>query len=417
MHFEKPNILAEVMKTIHSFYTGTSEKMESLPDSSVDLIVTSPPYPMIEMWDRQFSEWDGEIGKLLEEPEESGGAYSAGGELWERMHRCLDRVWDECSRVLKPHAFICVNIGDAVRTLKGRFRLYPNHGRVIRHFESLGYDPLPLILWRKSTNAPNKFMGSGMLPSGAYVTLEHEYILIFRKGAKRTFSSPEERHRRRESAIFWEERNVWFSDLWTLGGAPQPLKLDAPAGSVRGTGKEEDGGGRTNQAEGAGNTPRERSGAFPWELAYRLINMYSLREDTVLDPFGGTGSTALAAAASCRNSVSYELEGSLHSAAVQRLLTGREIINSRIETRFASHLKFIRTHGEAGHEFRHRNREYGFPVKTSQEKDILLYEVESIGPTESRSLPDADRLQGTYRLCAAHRPARLPARQQFLDFC
>ncbi len=394
MHFEKPNILAEVMKTIHSFYTGTSEKMESISAASVDLIVTSPPYPMIEMWDRQFSEWDGEVGKLLEEPEESEGTYSAAGELWERMHCCLDRVWDECSRVLKPHAFICVNIGDAVRTLNGRFRLYPNHGRVIRHFESLGYDPLPLILWRKSTNAPNKFMGSGMLPSGAYVTLEHEYILIFRKGAKRIFSSPEERHRRRESAIFWEERNVWFSDLWTLGGTSQHLKA----------------------AEGAGNTPRERSGAFPWELAYRLINMYSLREDTVLDPFGGTGSTALAAAASCRNSVSYELEGSLHSAAIQRLFAGREIINRRIEERFASHFRFLRTHSEEGHQLRHRNREYGFPVKTSQEKDILLYEVESIGPTEARSLPDADRLQGTYRLYAAHRPAKPPAEQQCFDF-
>jgi len=394
MHFEKPNILAEGMKTIHSFYTGTSEKMENLPDSSVDLVVTSPPYPMIKMWDQQFSEWDGKIGNLLEEPQKPAGTSSAGGEAWRRMHRCLDRVWDECDRVLKPHAFICINIGDAVRTLHGRFRLYPNHGRVLGYFESLGYDPLPLILWRKSTNAPNKFMGSGMLPSGAYVTLEHEYILIFRKGPKRTFSSPDEKQRRRENGIFWEERNVWFSDLWTLGGASQRLK----------------------PADGAGSNPRERSGAFPWELAYRLINMYSLREDTVLDPFGGTGSTAMAAAASCRNSVSYELEGSLQSAAMQRLFAGREVINRRIEKRFASHFRFLRTHEEEGQQLRHRNREYGFPVKTSQEKDILLYEIESIGPSEEQSLPDADRTQDTYRLYAAHRPAKPPAKQQCFDF-
>ena len=69
---------------------------------------------------------------------------------------------------------------------------------------------MPAILWRKPTNAPNKFMGSGMLPPNAYVTLEHEYILMFRWGAKREFSQEEQKRSRRESAYFWEERNGWF---------------------------------------------------------------------------------------------------------------------------------------------------------------------------------------------------------------
>ena len=70
--------------------------------------------------------------------------------------------------------------------------LYPNHSRILAAMLKTGFSALPLILWRKPTNAPNKFMGSGMLPAGAYVTLEHEYILILRKGSKREFQqSPE----------------------------------------------------------------------------------------------------------------------------------------------------------------------------------------------------------------------------------
>lgn len=379
---EKPNILARGMETNHSFYTGTSEKMDAISSQSVELIVTSPPYPMIEMWDKQFFEWDPEIGTLLQE---QPPAPFRGGAAWERMHQCLDRVWQECDRVLKTHSFICINIGDAVRTLRGRFRLYPNHARIIQRFESLGYDILPLILWRKSTNAPNKFMGSGMLPAGAYVTLEHEYILVFRKGPKRTFSSPEEKQRRRESALFWEERNVWYSDVWQLGGASQVLDPNSPADT-------------------AGKKLRERSGAFPWELAYRLINMYSLRGDIILDPFGGTGSTALAAAASCRKSVSYEYEKQLNDLAFNRLLQGKKLINRRVQERIASHLRFIDSHQGAGHDFRHRNTEYDFSVKTAQEKDIRMYEIESI--THAR-----DTI-----LHAGYRPVKPEARQKLLDF-
>jgi DNA modification methylase len=88
----------------------------------------------------------------------------------------------------------------------------------------LGFTNLPNILWRKQTNAPNKFMGSGMMPPGAYVTLEHEHILIFRNGGKRQFNSQKEKTNRRQSAFFWEERNQWFSDVWMdLKGARQKI--------------------------------------------------------------------------------------------------------------------------------------------------------------------------------------------------
>ena len=73
------------------------------------------------------------------------------------------------------------------------FVLYPNHARILNSLLDIGFSVLPDILWRKQTNAPNKFMGSGMLPAGAYVTLEHEYVLIVRKGSKREFKTEDEK--------------------------------------------------------------------------------------------------------------------------------------------------------------------------------------------------------------------------------
>lgn len=134
---------------------------------------------------------------------------------------------------------------------------------------------LPDIHWHKPTNAPNKFMGSGMYPPCAYVTYEHEYILVFRKGGNRKFTNAE-KSIRHNSAYFWEERNIWFSDLWEIKGTTQKLKK---------------------------GTSRARSAAFPFELAYRLVNMYSMKYDLVYDPFSGTGTVTKAAIASERNIV------------------------------------------------------------------------------------------------------------------
>lgn len=126
------------------------------------------------------------------------------------MHQELDKVWKESFRVIKPGGFLCINIGDATRTINGKFTLYNNHSRITKACIDFGFVGLPNIIWRKQTNAPNKFMGSGMLPCGAYVTLEHEWILIFRKGDKRIFKSANEKLVRMKSSFFWEERNVWF---------------------------------------------------------------------------------------------------------------------------------------------------------------------------------------------------------------
>lgn len=156
----------------------------------------------------------------------------------------------------------------------------------------MGYCVLPDIHWRKQSNAPNKFMGSGMFPAGAYVTYEHEYILVFRKGGKRVFKGAE-KALRQKSAFFWEERNVWFSDLWDIKG--------------------------TSQIITAAKASRDRSAAFPFEIPYRLINMYSAEGDTVLDPFAGLGTTTLAAIASNRNSLGVEIDEDIAALAIENI--------------------------------------------------------------------------------------------------
>lgn len=330
------------MKTTHRLTFENSSKLSSIETNSIDLMVTSPPYPMIEMWDEIFSEQNSQIKESLD---------NKNGKLaFELMHEMLDKVWAESYRVLKCGGIACINIGDATRTIDDNFQIFLNHSRIASRCIELGFCALPSILWRKQTNAPNKFMGSGMLPAGAYVTLEHEYILVFRKGLKREFKTQEEKQRRQESAYFWEERNVWFSDIWDLKGTSQKL---------------------------LSKNTRERSAAYPFELAYRLINMYSLKDDTVLDPFLGTGTTTLAAIASGRNSIGIEIDKNMKEIIDSNIRGCADSLNSYIENRYGRHVEFIK--GKPG--LKHVNNFYNTPVITSQEKNIILPYV--LGITET----------------------------------
>jgi DNA modification methylase len=337
---------------------------------------------MIEMWDELFGELAGRsLGEL-------------GGEArWELMHRSLEPVWELVAASLAPGGFACVNIGDATRTVDGQFRLFDNHGPVAAYLRQLGLSQLPSILWRKPTNSPSKFLGSGMLPAGAYVTLEHEVILVFRKGGKRSFVSAEDRERRRRSAIFWHERNRWYSDVWTIAGARQGRRApDAVGRAPVAPDRASDAVGRGGDAVG-----RARSGAFPLELAYRLVNMFSLQEDLVFDPFLGTGTTSFAAMAAGRSSIGIERDPDLPQAPLAHLG------NPEAPAAFAPGLidrlasfprsRLAEQRERAGEiEERssraHRNDWYAMPVVTAQETSAVLYE-----PVEESLSKDGARLR------------------------
>ncbi len=146
------------VKTRQAVLFGDARDMAAMESDSADLVVTSPPYPMIGMWDGVFTTMNPAVGRELD-----GGNGKAAFEL---MHRELDKVWQECFWVLRPGSIACINIGDAVRTIDGDFRIYSNHTRIVSGMTDAGFAPLPDIIWRKPTNSPTKFMGSGMLPVG-----------------------------------------------------------------------------------------------------------------------------------------------------------------------------------------------------------------------------------------------------------
>lgn len=311
-----------MIETEHKIYFSNSQRMAEVPDNSVNLIVTSPPYPMIAMWDNL-------IGDIESNPMSA----------YERFHNELDKVWNECYRVLSDSGILCINIGDATRNINGDFRLYSNHCRITDYCEGIGLTSLPCIIWSKPTNSPNKFMGSGMLPCNAYVTLEHEYILIFRKGNKR---KPDKE--RGESAIFFEERNQWYSDIWRVVGTSQTIG-------------------------------DKRSAAYPFEIPYRLINMFSQYGDVVLDPFVGTGTTAMATA---RNSIGYEINKELLPVIKKRFrafsYSDFDDINKR---RLARHKDFIEKRKKEGKTVKFYNVELKVDVVSKQETKIKLHPMKT----------------------------------------
>jgi modification methylase len=275
---------ANMPPTQHKIIIGNSQQMPEISDCSVHLMVTSPPYPMIQMWDQQFGETDPKIGKLWKKLEKTPSEETVT-EIYDLMHENLAKVWAETFRVLVEGGIVCINIGDATRTINGRFRVFPNHARIIEHCERLGFLTLPYILWKKPTTKPmykgkGAFLGSGFLPPNAYVTLDCEYILIFRKGNLRKF--PPKDPLRYQSALTKKQRDEWFTQIWQITGTRQT----------------------TNELE-------RRTAAYPDEIADRLIKMFSIKNDTILDPFIGSGTTAKVALQNERNSIGYETDKKL----------------------------------------------------------------------------------------------------------
>lgn len=223
--------------------------MHEIADESVHLIITSPPYPMIEKWDDLFGCVD-----------------------FNKQHKVLDGVWEECKRILVPGGICCINIGDATRTIDKNFECYPNCARIVLKLKSIGMTPLIPIYWRKITNRPNAFMGSGFLPPNGYIAQDCEYITIFRKGKLRKFTPHDPN--RLASAFTKEERDIWFQQFWDIQGARK-----------------------------AGKTS-----SFPEEVPYRLIRMFSLIGETVVDPFSGHHTTGIVAEKLDRNYIGYEIK-------------------------------------------------------------------------------------------------------------
>jgi DNA modification methylase len=231
---------------------------------------------------------------------------SMGCASFEQAHNLLADVWRQCHRALVEGGIACVNIGDATRTVQVEskngsetlldhvFKLFPNHASTIQRFESLGFQTLPYVLWKKPTTRPKYkgktvFLGSGFLPTNAYVTIDVEYILIFRKGGPRRFEPKDKT--RYDSRYTKPQRDKWFSQIWSdINGVRQTI-----------------------------DKSERRLASFPEEIPRRLIQMFSVKGDTVLDPFLGSGTTMKVAADLDRCCIGVEVDGSLSDLILSRI--------------------------------------------------------------------------------------------------
>lgn len=276
----------------YTIIIGDSTGMDELENRSVHLVITSPPYPMIEMWDDLFTKADRKIGEYLKSDNPN-----VINKAFDSMHLLLAGTFKECHRVLIDGGICCINIGDGLRTIGGSFRLFPNHSRIIATLENLEFNILPYILWKKPTNKPNAFLGSGFLPTNAYVTLDCEFIIIARKGGLRKFRPKDSN--RYLSRYSKGERDVWFSQIWNnIPGVSQSTSDE-----------------------------RNRNAAFPIEVPSRLIRMFSVKGDMILDPFLGTGTTLRAAHDLDRIFIGYEIERSAISWEGLKDIDGLQIID------------------------------------------------------------------------------------------
>jgi len=244
------------LKTIHKIISGDSRQMNLIPDKSVHLVITSPPY-----WQLKDYGTKEQIGFH---------------ETYESYINNLNLVWKECHRVLHQGCRLCINIGDqfARSVYYGRYKVIPIRTEIIKFCETIGFDYMGAVIWQKvttcNTTGGATIMGSFPYPRNGILKLDYEFILLFKKQG--TSPSPTKEQKER-SIITKDDWNTYFSGHWYFAGAKQDGHI----------------------------------AMFPEELPARLIKMFAFSGDTVLDPFLGSGTTSLAARNLGRNSVGYEI--------------------------------------------------------------------------------------------------------------
>lgn len=259
-------------KTNHLLVQGDARDLSFIGDESIHLVVTSPPYWTL----KEYNDHPAQMGHIAE---------------YESFVAELGKVWKECFRALVPGGRLVCVVGDVClsRRKNGRHVVMPLHSDIAVSCRKIGFDNLNPIIWHKISNATyeinngTKFLGKPYEPN-AIIKNDIEFILMQRKPGGYRQPSTEQRQR---SMIDKKDYQEWFQQFWRITGA----------------------------------STREHPAPFPLELANRLVRMFSFVDDTVLDPFCGTGTTMLAAMNSGRNSIGVEIDSAYCELAQRRLAT------------------------------------------------------------------------------------------------
>jgi DNA modification methylase len=258
--------------TVHRLVQGDARNLSFIANESIHAVITSPPYWAL----KRYNDLEGQMGHI---------------QNYEQFLIELNRVWQEVLRVLVPGGRLVCVVGDVClsrRENNGRHTVVPLHADICVQCRRLGFDNLNPIIWHKISNASyevsngSKFLGKPYEPN-AIIKNDIEFILMQRKPGG--YRKPTE-EQRRLSMISKENFNKWFQQFWTITGA----------------------------------STREHPAPFPFELASRLVQMFSFTGDTVLDPFSGTATTMVAALKHGRNSIGVELDPDYCQLAATRLM-------------------------------------------------------------------------------------------------
>ena len=246
-------------KTYHRLINGDARDLSFLSDESIHLVVTSPPY-----WNlKRYNENPNQLGHVND---------------YESFLSELEKVWREVFRVLVPGGRLVCVVGDVCvsRRRFGRHLVFPLHADICVLCRKIGFDNLNPIIWHKIANASfevengSKFLGKPYEPN-AIIKNDMEFILMQRKPGG--YRKPTE-VQRKLSKIDKKDFNVWFQQIWNITGA----------------------------------STRNHPAPFPLKLASRLVRMFSFQDDTVLDPFCGTGTTMVASLRYGRNSIGIDID-------------------------------------------------------------------------------------------------------------
>ena len=240
-------------KFLDRIYCKSSEKMTELPDNSVHLMVTSPPYNVGKEYDKDFT-----LEEYLE---------------------LLKNVWKEVHRVLVPAGRVCINVANL-----GRKPYIPLHSLIIQTMLDFGFLMRGEIIWNKASSAsPSTAWGSWCSASNPTLRDVHEYILVFSKDMFKRHKEEEDK----KNTITKEEFLEFTKSIWSFKAEPAS-KIGHPA-------------------------------PFPIELPYRLIQLYTYEGEVVLDPFIGSGQTALAAIKTKRHYIGYDINKDYVKLARRRI--------------------------------------------------------------------------------------------------